>query len=274
MDKLVICALAKNENAYINDWVKYHLDHGYDRIYLYDNNDKSDPYVGDCIDAAYRDKVVVVDVRGENLRSKQAFVYNRFITKHCNDYEWCTFIDVDEFVVADDMRGLVDGLPNDFDCLALNWQVYGDDGVIVGDESIPVYERITNKLYDGDNPFNRIVKTTVRGGAARTFFVNSHVCTRNGHERKYCDCDGKRVSLVNNHKTIFGNHRCYIAHYMTKTLSEFLKYKIRRLSTMRCNRDDLKTDYFFRMNEKTPEKLQFITKWNETVKELNPCAIK
>lgn len=274
MDKLVICALAKNENAYINDWVKYHIDMGYDRIYLYDNNDPSDPYVGDCIDAAYRDRVVMVDVRGENLRSKQAYVYNRFMRKHYEDFEWCTFIDIDEFVVADDMRGLVDGLPSETNMLALNWQVYGDDGIIKGNESAPVYERITNKLYDGNNPFNRIIKTTVRGSIKNMFFVNSHVCTQNKHERNYCDCDGKRVTPVNNHKTVYGNHRCYIAHYMTKTLSEYLKYKIGRLSTLRCNNDELKLEYFFRMNEKTPEKLQFITKWNETVKELNPCAIK
>lgn len=46
----VICALARREHLYINDWVKYHIDLGFDHIYIYDNDDKKTPYIGDRID--------------------------------------------------------------------------------------------------------------------------------------------------------------------------------------------------------------------------------
>ena len=36
--RVCLIAIAKMENDYINDWVKYHLNLGIDRIYLYDNN--------------------------------------------------------------------------------------------------------------------------------------------------------------------------------------------------------------------------------------------
>ena len=44
-----ICAIAKNENNYINDWVNWHINIGFDHIYLYDNNDINMPFVGDFI---------------------------------------------------------------------------------------------------------------------------------------------------------------------------------------------------------------------------------
>lgn len=37
--KTAILSLAKNENWYINDWVDYHVGLGFDRIFIYDNND-------------------------------------------------------------------------------------------------------------------------------------------------------------------------------------------------------------------------------------------
>ena len=36
--KCAICAIAKNENDYINEWCKYHLNLGFDEIYIFDNN--------------------------------------------------------------------------------------------------------------------------------------------------------------------------------------------------------------------------------------------
>ena len=39
--KTAICAIAKHENVYINDWVNYHLNLGFDHIYIYDDNSSS-----------------------------------------------------------------------------------------------------------------------------------------------------------------------------------------------------------------------------------------
>ena len=57
---MAICCIAKNENYYINDWVKYHLDLGFDHIYIYDNND-GDDNIGRYIDAKFKDNVTIVD---------------------------------------------------------------------------------------------------------------------------------------------------------------------------------------------------------------------
>ena len=35
----VICAIAKNENKYINDWCHHHINLIFDNIYIFYNND-------------------------------------------------------------------------------------------------------------------------------------------------------------------------------------------------------------------------------------------
>ena len=93
----VICAIAKNENSYINDWVNYHLALGFDKIYLFDNNNSETPYVGDFIDQ--KDKVEVINVRDKHEKDFQNKCYNDFYTSH--SFDWCAFIDIDEYIVLD-----------------------------------------------------------------------------------------------------------------------------------------------------------------------------
>ena len=42
--KAVICAIAKFEYNYIYEWVEYHLNLGFDKIVIYDNNDYTYTY--------------------------------------------------------------------------------------------------------------------------------------------------------------------------------------------------------------------------------------
>lgn len=61
--RTAICAIAKNEQWYINDWIEYHLKLGIDHIYLYDNNEADN--VGKYIDYAFKDRVTLIDAHGE-----------------------------------------------------------------------------------------------------------------------------------------------------------------------------------------------------------------
>ena len=38
--RVVLCCLAKNEELYINDFVKWYVSIGVDKLYIYDNNDR------------------------------------------------------------------------------------------------------------------------------------------------------------------------------------------------------------------------------------------
>ena len=63
--RVVVCAMAKNEHLYIKDWVNHYLRIGFDKIYIYDNDDFDKPYIGDFIDQKYLDKCVIKNIRGQ-----------------------------------------------------------------------------------------------------------------------------------------------------------------------------------------------------------------
>ena len=80
--RVVVCALAKNEHLYINEWVKHYVNLGFDKIYLYDNDDNNSKYIGNYINEKYADKVVLKNVRGLQRRNFQHDIYTRFYWKY------------------------------------------------------------------------------------------------------------------------------------------------------------------------------------------------
>lgn len=264
--KVALCAVAKNENTYIDEWVRYHIDLGYDRIYLYDNNDPDTPFVGDFISPDYRDRVEIITAHG-NYRTRQFAIYNQWIQDYTDDWDWCTFIDIDEFVVTEknNIKELLATMPDDCKFMILSWQMYGDDGVVEGDESQPVRSRFIEKWGADGDFWNRFVKSTIR-------CKDKSVRARNAHSFRYADddkfaepplchnCHGAPVRLAGNGVYAgFGWHGDnYIAHYATKTIAEFLKYKVRRIGTIWVS-NPLK--YFWMYNKQTPEKLAYIERF-------------
>jgi hypothetical protein len=85
--RCVVCAIAKNEHLYINDFCHYYLNMGFDEIYIYDNDDKNQPYIGNFIDLDIRDKVTIIDSRGEHYRKIQIKKYNEFYRKYHKTFD-------------------------------------------------------------------------------------------------------------------------------------------------------------------------------------------
>ena len=92
--RVAICTCAKNEEWYINDWLKYHFDLGFDHVYLYDNNDFKD--IGKYIDAQFSGKVTIINIHGK--RNIQKWIYSWWWNKYRTLYDWVAVIDIDEFV--------------------------------------------------------------------------------------------------------------------------------------------------------------------------------
>ena len=62
--QVTLVAIDKNEHLYINEWVEYYINLGFDHIYLYDNDNKDAPYIGKYIDEKYARKITIVNIRG------------------------------------------------------------------------------------------------------------------------------------------------------------------------------------------------------------------
>jgi hypothetical protein len=269
----VICAIAKNENYYINNWCRYHLNIGFSKIYLFDNNELSTPYVGDFIDSDIKDRVQIIDKRGIHKQALQLDCYNQFYKEYSNMFDWCAFIDADEFVsgVKDVGLWLADKRYNDFEMIRLKWKLFGDDNVIERDLSIPVQNFFKNVITN--NTISNQGKAIVRGKLSDVNVGSCHYAFR-GHE--YVDgVIGDKSNIVmlsqcfpsgsvsNSRITIaedYSKETIFLNHYMTKTLSEFITQKYNRGDAVFEDRS-IDFSYFWRVNTKTKEKLDYINKF-------------
>lgn len=261
---IVICAIAKNEHLYINDWVKYHIDLGFDHIYIFDNDDKTSRFLGDYIDTSYADKVSFFDVRERKGQWFQQDCYNQFYQNYNQTFDWCAFIDIDEFIVLNawpNIRAMVDDDRfKPFSSIKICWRLYGDDEVIKRDIRVPVYSFFKNTLTN--HPLVKQGKQITRGGL-KGADIRNHGCYLNGSLAGQCTvagtaCYERNGSIDINGRYLFND--CYLNHYMSKTLDEFLNQKFNRGDAMFATRE-IDADYFWRINKRTQEKIDYINKY-------------
>ncbi len=92
--ELAICAVFKNEVAYLQEWIEYHKLIGVAHFYLY-NNQSDDEYLAVLKKYILDGEVTVIDVLNETT---QADVYKECILQHHQDIKWLAIIDIDEFI--------------------------------------------------------------------------------------------------------------------------------------------------------------------------------
>ena len=247
--RVVVCALAKNEHLYINEWVKHYIDIGIDHIYLFDNDDFKSPYIGDFIDNDYKSKVTIKNVRGIKMPYLQHTIYNNFYSKHNNSFDWCLFCDIDEFLMGVDNVKKWLSSKNALQ-VRIKWRLFGDDNVIKRDMSVGVKDFFNNVI--NDNRLSNQSKAFIRGGlkikiASCHYVMGLKSCLPSG---KLCSSNSINIDNYNGEKI-------FINHYMTKTLDEFINQKLGRGDAV-WHKRPIDFGYFFRINEKTQEKIDYI----------------
>ena len=128
----VLVAVAKNENKYIKEWLDYHLNLGFDLIYLVDNGNNG---TLDSLDA--RIKIIKDNQGAIQLRD-----YNAIYGQLKLGDVMCV-LDIDEFLtIPTNVDKFVRTYMQDCDCLRLSWQTFGDCGHVKYEKK-PVLERFT-----------------------------------------------------------------------------------------------------------------------------------
>lgn len=270
--KVALLAIAKNENWYINDWVKYHLELGFNKIFIYDNNDFED--IGLYIDEKYNGKVQIFDIHG--MKQCQNTAYGLWWNEYRKDYDWVAIIDVDEFIVfADKTKSIREIMSNpgyiDYDNVRLNWVLYGDNDCLYGDLSKPVYERITKKSSYKTALAKSIVNChhsdvlSIIGAHAALRKDNSLVqCLPNLQEcKKQPTANGLTPSVDKIDTSIM-----WIAHYITRTVSEYKVNKYGRTDAYFVKFRRYK-EYFFNYSDWTQEKQNILSMTNEETLNLS-----
>jgi hypothetical protein len=110
-----ICAIVKNENDYLDEWVNYHLNK-VDRIVIYDN--------GSITKWVTNNSKVILKEWLEKYGQLNCYQTHARET----DADWTAFIDIDEFLIGD-IRELIDK-NNDYDAIQMRWVRIGADGQV------------------------------------------------------------------------------------------------------------------------------------------------
>lgn len=259
----VVCAMAKNEHLYIKDWVEHYLKIGFDKIYIYDNDDIGAKDIRDFIPKS--NKVVVYDIRGQARERLQYDVYTEFYNAH--KFDWCLFVDIDEFLsgVKDIHAFLEQPQFRLAKQIRIKWRLFGDDNKIERDMSKPVYRCFLNVLTSSlDKSLTRPDtlqeqgKAMVRGGLP-------NVVVHSPHFASFKRRDNVIPSILPSGRPCWSkieikeNYRfegVFINHYITKSLSEFVKQKLNRNDAV-FNKS-IKLNYYWRVNKKTKEKIEYL----------------
>lgn len=263
---VIICAIAKNEHLYINDWVKYHIDLGFDHIYIFDNDDIESDFIGNYVDKEFLKNISFINVRGIRRQWFQQECYNAFYQQERENFSWCAFIDIDEYIVLNDWHNIKEMVNDkrfdDFYSIKLRWHLYGDDDVIKRDISESPFLFFKKWLKKHD--YNSRGKQITRGGLDRAN-IHAHNCFINDQIIKQCTaaavpCFGENYAFDTNGSLC---DNAFINHYMTKTLDEFLNQKLNKTDVMFKNKNT-SMEYYWKVNAATPEKIKYIEQYLET----------
>lgn len=257
---------------------------GFDHIYIYDNNhdgeERFEEVLGDAIAEGF---VTIIDWRSRVGTATQRDAYNDCYARFGSDYGWMAFFDFDEFLVlpsgepsgtvmepSGEPSGTVTGflatMPQECQCILINWMDMTDSGLIRNDGR-PLMERFTEPMekdrrgIGGDFPENNHVKCIVRGGVNGLAFVrNPHVPTT---PRLHC-CNALGQAVAKKPRIPYTHERAFLKHFTTKTIEEWLTNKMSKGTAGITYDVFLKSyaDFFFKINDRTPEKEAFIREWH------------
>lgn len=137
--QVCILAIQRYENIKdIQEWIDYHLNLGFNQIYILDNNDESDPLILDT----QNQQIVIIPYYGQRYNEndwmwqREAYNYGLDIIKKSNN-QWVMVIDIDEFIELS-LPGYTninefiqyECINKDKNNLELIWKLYNDDNKI------------------------------------------------------------------------------------------------------------------------------------------------
>ena len=227
-NKICLCVIAKNENLYAREFVEYYKKIGYDKIFIYDNNEINGEYFEEVINDYVKNGFVnIINFRGRNPNSNpQVPAYRDCYQRNNKLFDWLSFFDMDEFLEINKKYNSIKDFLSDkifefCDNIKINWLLYAHNNNL-NYENISLLKRMNGSSLSK----NKRIKSTVRGNLPVNYWIN---CS-NPHTSKLnissCSSSGKKIK----YDSPFNNPPDYINaklnHYYYKSFEEYcLKIK-------------------------------------------------
>lgn len=216
--KTALICIAKNEDHYIDEWLKYHIKLGFTDIFVYQNNWR---YSG--IKTQY-DNVHWIEFDGDCMQMK---AYNNFIDNNYSNYDWGAFFDVDEYLCLKKYDSLVDFLNNynRYCGIGVNWRCFGDNNL---KEVIDNNYSCINRFTKCEKQLDKHIKTILNFNICKNkiHFINPHFVDLSILYNIIIDISKKQyVKGPWNFNAI--DDSVQLNHYNSKTIEEY-KQKLTR----------------------------------------------
>lgn len=247
--QVCICTIIKNEQEYLEDWIKYHIDLGIDKMFIVEDIG-SESHMS--IIEKYSDNVEILNITvddeiitKEHFKTRQLYLQTAMFkyVKSLDKFDWCFIMDIDEYItITEDIsfKNLLEQY-NDYSELVIYWKNYGANGYV----KKPDYSKVKSyrDYYTKECEYSEMDKKY-------TFImkkgINLHKISQNYKVSQHYH------SMATYAKTNFqkGIHcpcydRVYLSHYVTKSWEE---YKWKFLVRGMCCKNHRKLDDFFEMN--------------------------
>lgn len=169
---LAVCAIAKDEGPYFEEWIEWHKNLGVEKFYIYDNesSDNTREILAPYIESGL---VEYTYFPGDRM---QLAAYDDCFEKHRLEARWIAVIDLDEFIVPV-KQTIFDFLKRleSFPVVEINWLIYGSGGA-EKKEPGTMMERFKKHSHP-NHVLNRHIKSIV--DPRRIFsFIGAHEAAR------------------------------------------------------------------------------------------------
>ncbi len=226
---LAVCAIAKNEGPYFEEWIEWHRKQGVEKFYIYDN--ESTDCTGEVL-APYVEKDIV-DYTYFPGQKRQLAAYDDCFEKHRLETRWLAVIDLDEFIVPVKDASIPEFLHRmeKFSAIEINWLVYGSGGAKTKEPG-SVMERFRKHSHP-EHPLNNHVKSIVNPrkvccmtGCHESAWISGRIADSHGNSLTKARSERKPQQDV-----------IRINHYAVKSYEEFLAKRSRGRARVTSLRD-------------------------------------
>ena len=239
--RIGICAIAKNENFYTDEWIRYHLKLGVDQICIFQNNWR---YSGPFTENFH------VHWYAQDGEVQQLNAYNRFLhdtNLSIQELDWCAFIDVDEYICVRDVSRSFQDILEEFQAypsLTINWRLFGSSR-LSWDGSHDVVTRFTKC----EAVLNKHIKQVVNLKMMRENGMLSKAHFVNPHYGNWAAVNLQKNAVIGpfNTQQLDQVQPLELNHYAVKTWDECLAKCSRGRADASCKRN---AEEFFREHDK------------------------
>jgi len=267
--KICLCCIGKNENLYAKEFVEHYKKIGYDKIFIYDNNEKNGEHFEDVIDDYIQNGFVeVINYRERNINTRPQFdAYKDCYQRNYKLYDWLSFFDMDEFLeINKKFKSIHDFLKEKIfiKCqnIKINRVLYINNNSLYY-ENKSLEERIKNsKKWTCSEDFH--IKSTVKGNLNVNYWDNIPNPHSSFLNITACSSSGKLINSYSPFNNPPDLTNAKLSHYHFKSFEEYiLKQKRGNADLPKNLNDELINERYKFLNSEyknNKEKMEIINK--------------